>query len=97
MNEQLNKEIIRVTSPLVPPLEEFTSLLEDIWQRRWLTNDGEYHGRLEQALADYLKVPYVSLFTNGTLPLITALQALGIKGEVTRIISLFSCSFIKAG
>lgn len=82
MNEQLNKEIIRVTSPLVPPLEEFTSLLEDIWQRRWLTNDGEYHARLEQALADYLKVPYVSLFTNGTLPLITALQALGIKGEV---------------
>ena len=73
---------ITVTSPLLPDLEEFHELLKDIWEKRWITNNGEYHQRLEQALAEYLKVPYVSLFTNGTLPLITALQALRITGEV---------------
>ncbi|MBO4802246.1 MAG: DegT/DnrJ/EryC1/StrS family aminotransferase [Bacteroidaceae bacterium] len=78
----MSRESIKVTSPLMPRLEDFTELLRDIWQRRWITNNGEYHRLLEQALADYLKVPYVSLFTNGTLPLITALQALHITGEV---------------
>ena len=73
---------ITVTSPLLPDLDEFHELLKDIWEKRWITNNGEYHQRLEQALAEYLKVPYVSLFTNGTLPLITALQALRITGEV---------------
>ena len=73
---------ITVTSPLLPDLDEFHELLKDIWEKRWITNNGEYHHRLEQALAEYLKVPYVSLFTNGTLPLITALQALRITGEV---------------
>ena len=78
----MNNDSVRVTSPLLPPLEEFTTMLEDIWQRRWVTNNGQYHQQLEQALAEYLKVPYISLFTNGTLPLLTALQALDIKGEV---------------
>ena len=73
---------ITVTSPLLPELKEFEKMLEDIWQRKWLTNNGHYHKELEQALADYLKVPYLSLFTNGTLPLITALQAMRINGEV---------------
>lgn len=74
---------ITVTSPLLPPLEEFTKLLQDIWQRKWLTNNGHYHQLLETALAEYLGVPDLSLFTNGTLPLITALQALGLNhGEV---------------
>lgn len=77
-----NKDIITVTSPLMPDLEEFNELLKDIWDRRWITNNGHYHQLLEKALAEYLKVPYVSLFTNGTLPLITALQALRITGEV---------------
>lgn len=77
-----NKDIITVTSPLMPDLEEFNELLKDIWDRRWITNNGLYHQQLEKALAEYLKVPYVSLFTNGTLPLITALQALRITGEV---------------
>jgi len=74
--------IITVTSPLLPPLEEFTPYLEDIWKRKWLTNNGHYHQELEKALCDYLKVPYISLFTNGTLPLICALQAMRITGEV---------------
>ncbi len=74
--------MITVTSPLLPDLEEFKTLLEDIWDRKWLTNNGHYHKELEKALAEYLKVPYVSLFTNGTLPLITALQAMRITGEV---------------
>lgn len=77
-----NKELITVTSPLLPDLKEFEKLLEDIWQRKWLTNNGHYHKELERALSEYLGVPYLSLFTNGTLPLITALQAMGVKGEV---------------
>ena len=77
-----NKDIITVTSPLMPNLEEFNELLKDIWDKKWITNMGYYHKELEKALAEYLHVPYVCLFTNGTLPLITALQALRITGEV---------------
>ena len=73
---------ITVTSPLMPDLEELNQYLQDIWQRKWITNNGYYHKELEKALCEYLDVPYVSLFTNGTLPLITALQALRITGEV---------------
>lgn len=76
------KKKITVTSPLLPPLEEFTLLLEDIWKRKWITNNGYYHQELEKELANYLKVPYLSLFTNGTLPIMVALQALRITGEV---------------
>lgn len=75
-------DIITVTSPLLPDLGEFHEMLRDIWASKWITNNGSYHQKLEKALAEYLKVPYVSLFTNGTLPLITALQALRITGEV---------------
>ena len=78
----MSSESVRVTSPLLPAFDDFTELLRDIWDRKWITNNGEYHQQLEEALAAYLKVPFVSLFTNGTLPLITALQALNIKGEV---------------
>ena len=73
---------LTVTSPLLPDLEEFHGLLKEIWASRWVTNMGQFHRQLERALAEYLKVPYISLFTNGTLPLLTALQALNIKGEV---------------
>lgn len=78
----MNKEIITVTSPLLPDLEEFHDLLKEIWASKWITNNGSFHRQLEKELAAYLKVPYLSLFTNGTLPLITALQALHVKGEV---------------
>lgn len=78
----MDKNIITVTSPLLPDLDEFHGLLKEIWDSKWITNNGSFHKRLEVALAEYLKVPYVSLFTNGTLPLITALQALRITGEV---------------
>jgi len=78
-----NKSQITVTSPLLPPLEEFASYLQQIWDSKWITNNGQFHQQLEQALAEYLGVEYLSLFTNGTLPLITAFQALGIhEGEV---------------
>lgn len=76
-----NKQIT-VTSPLLPDLEEFHKLLKEIWDSKWITNNGSFHKQLEKELATYLKVPYISLFTNGTLPLITALQALRITGEV---------------
>ena len=75
-------KIITVTSPLLPDLDKFHGLLKEIWDSKWITNNGSFHKRLEAALAEYLKVPYISLFTNGTLPLITALQALRITGEV---------------
>jgi len=75
-------ENITVTSPLLPDREEFSCLLEEIWNSKWITNNGVFHQRLEKELADYLKVPFISLFTNGTLPLITALQALRVTGEV---------------
>lgn len=75
-------DLITVTSPLLPNLEEFQGLLKEIWTSKYITNNGVFHKQLEKELADYLKVPYVSLFTNGTLPLITALQALRITGEV---------------
>jgi dTDP-4-amino-4,6-dideoxygalactose transaminase len=73
---------ITVTSPLLPDLDEFHGLLKEIWSSKWITNNGSFHQQLERELAEYLKVPYLSLFTNGTLPLITALQALDVKGEV---------------
>ena len=73
---------ITVTSPLLPDLDEFHEMLREVWESKWITNNGTFHKRLEAALCEYLKVPYISLFTNGTLPLITALQALRITGEV---------------
>ena len=81
-NSKENKSKITVTSPLLPSLDEFNYLLKDIWKSKWITNNGKFHKQLEKELAEYLGVPYISLFTNGTLPLITALQALNISGEV---------------
>ncbi|MGM3160022.1 DegT/DnrJ/EryC1/StrS family aminotransferase [Dickeya undicola] len=73
---------IYVTSPLLPPLDEFMPYLEKIWDNKYLTNGGPFHQQLEQALAEYLGVKHLCLFTNGTLALLTALQALRITGEV---------------
>lgn len=73
---------ILVAQPLLPPLEEFIPYLEKIWESKWLTNNGQFHQQLEKELADYLGVKHVCLFSNGTLALITALQALRITGEV---------------
>ena len=74
--------IITVTSPLLPDLDEFHELLKEIWESKWITNNGQFHQQLEKALSEYLGVEYLSLFTNGTLPLITALQAMHVTGEV---------------
>src|SRR5574344_1827827 len=78
----MEDKVITVTSPLLPDLDELNVYLKDIWNRKWLTNNGHYHQELEKALCEYLKVPYISLFTNGTIPLLCALQALRITGEV---------------
>jgi len=78
----MNEKKITVTAPLLPDLDEFNTLLKEIWDSKWITNNGSFHKQLEKELAEYLKVPYISLFTNGTLPLLTALQALRITGEV---------------
>ncbi len=73
---------IYVTQPALPPLEEFIPYLEKIWESHILTNNGQFHQQLEKKLCEYLGVNYISLFANGTLALITALQALKITGEV---------------
>jgi len=73
---------IYVTQPFLPPLEDFIPYLEKIWENKWLTNGGPFHQELEKKLADYLGVEYLSLFSNGTIALVTALQALQISGEV---------------
>ena len=78
----MNEKQITVTAPLLPNLEEFNTLLKEIWDSKWVTNNGSFHKQLEKELAEYLKVPYISLFTNGPLPLLTALQALRVTGEV---------------
>ncbi len=79
---RIDPNSIFVTSPLLPDLEEFIPYLKDIWERKWLTNNGHYHQELESELCKYLGVEHLSLFSNGTLALITALQALRITGEV---------------
>ncbi len=76
------KRPIYVTQPSLPPLQEFIPYLENIWKSKILTNGGPYHQQLEKALCDYLGVKHIALFSNGTLGLVTALQALGIAGEV---------------
>ena len=77
-----NKTPIYVTQPYLPPLEEFLPYLEKIWANKILTNCGPFHHQLEVALCEYLGVEHLALFTNGTLALVTALQALRITGEV---------------
>jgi len=81
MIDKLEKPVY-VTQSALPPLEEFTELLKQIWENKILTNNGPFHKQFEKELADYLGVKYISLFSNGTLALITALQALHITGEV---------------
>lgn len=73
---------IYVTQPALPPLEEFIVMLKQIWDNKILTNNGPFHQQFEKDLADYLGVKYISLFSNGTLALVTALQVLRITGEV---------------
>ena len=81
MNDKLKNPVF-VTQPDLPPLGEFTELLKQIWDNKILTNNGPFHKQFEKALAEYLGVKYLSLFSNGTLALITALQTLRITGEV---------------
>lgn len=76
-----NKPIF-VTQPYLPPLEEFVPYLQEIWDKKILTNSGPFHQQLEKALSEYLGVENIALFANGTLALVTALQALRITGEV---------------
>ena len=78
---KIDKPIL-VTQPFLPPLDEFHGYLKEIWKSKWLTNDGKYHQALEKALCEYLGINYISLFSNGTLALVTALQELRITGEV---------------
>jgi dTDP-4-amino-4,6-dideoxygalactose transaminase len=77
-----SKKPIFVTQPTLPPLEEFTELLRQIWDSKIITNNGPFHQQFEKALVDYLGIKYISVFSNGTLALVTALQALRITGEV---------------
>jgi dTDP-4-amino-4,6-dideoxygalactose transaminase len=84
MNSNTTKLIkpIYVTQPSLPDLQEFTPYLKQIWENKILTNNGPFHKQLEKELAEFLGVPYISLFANGTLALVTAIQVLCITGEV---------------
>lgn len=83
MNEKaIDEEVLYVTKPALPPLDELQPYLERIWQSAVLTNCGPLHQELEEALCEHLNVPHVALFTNGTIALLTALQTLGVSGEV---------------
>ncbi len=75
-------EKILVTQPYLPPLDEYEVYLKDIWESKWITNNGKFHVQLEKELAAYLGVRHLSLFSNGTIALLVALQALRIRGEV---------------
>ncbi|HOY39414.1 MAG: DegT/DnrJ/EryC1/StrS family aminotransferase [Bacteroidales bacterium] len=77
-----DKKKIYVTRPALPPLEEFEIYLKQMWETGWLTNNGPFHIELENKLRDFLQVDHISLFSNGTIALITALQALDLKGEI---------------
>ena len=77
----MNSKIF-VTQPSLPPLNEFINSLEKIWDNKRLTNNGEFHQEFEKKLAAHLNIKYVSLFSNGTLALMTAVQALNLVGEV---------------
>ena len=76
------RQSLYVTQPDLPPLAEFLPYLEQIWSSRVLTNSGPFHQRFEAALCEHLGVKHVSLFTNATIALVTALQSLRITGEV---------------
>jgi len=78
----MSKKPVYVTQPFLPPLAEFTTYLEKIWDSKVLTNGGPFHQQLEKALCEHLGVEHIALFTNGTVALVTALQALRITGEV---------------
>lgn len=74
--------MITVTQPYLPPIEEFNEYIRKIWDSKWLTNNGQFHQKLEKELAEFLGVPYICLFSNGSLALVTALQCLRVTGEV---------------
>ncbi len=76
------RERIYVTRPVLPKLSEVTAKLQDIWDSKWLTNNGPQHSMLETELTQFLKVPYLSLFNNGTIALMVACQSLRLSGEV---------------
>ena len=76
------KKKIYVTQPSMPLLDDFVESLKEIWNSKRLTNNGEFHQKFEKQLADFLDVKYISLFANGTLALLSALQSLRISGEV---------------
>lgn len=75
-------EMITVTRPDLPPLEEYIRYLKKIWASRWLTNNGEFVQLLEKRLKEYLKSKYLVIVSNGTLALQLALKAFDLKGEV---------------
>ena len=82
MNFEPFSERIYVTRPVLPTIEEVTAKLQDIWNAKWLTNNGPQHSMLERELTQFLKVPYLSLFNNGTIALMVACQSLRLSGEV---------------
>ena len=77
-----SKEKFYVAKPSLPDIDDFIPYLEKMWATGVISNNGPFNQELEKKLAEYLEVPYLSLFSNGTLALITAIQASNLSGEV---------------
>ncbi len=73
---------IRTTYPLLPPLDEYVSYLEKIWDSVIITNRGNMELQFEMELKKKLGLEYMSVVNNGTTALILALKALQLTGEV---------------
>jgi dTDP-4-amino-4,6-dideoxygalactose transaminase len=74
--------MIPVTKPFLPPKEDVYKLLDEVWQRQWLTNNGPLVNELELKLKEYLDVPHMLYLNNGTIALQIAIKALELKGEI---------------
>jgi len=74
--------MIYVTQPLFPDIEIYNEKLKEIWDSKWLSNGGNQHQQLEARLTEFLKVPNLSLFNNGTIALLVAIQSLRLSGDV---------------
>lgn len=91
----MDNKLITVTSPLLPNLDDFNEMLKQIWESKWITNNGLFHKQLEKELATYLKVPYISLFTNGTLPANHSLASTSDNGRSDYYALQFCCHYTR--
>lgn len=74
--------MINVTQSFLPPINEYTNILQKSWDKKWITNRGELILELEGKLKNFLGVNFLTITTNGTLPLQIAIKTLNLEGEI---------------